>query len=262
MNGRVDGRRVKYSTMLLLVVGSGLALLAATQPWFAIQLTDTAEHASTITVTGSVAAPALTALSLAGLALAAALAIAGPVFRIVLALLGVLLGVSVLISAITAVSDAVAASTSAITTATGVAGEASIRRLVHSVETEFWPWLAIVAGVLIILASAAAIVFARLWPGPSRKYQTRFAGEDGRPADEVLTEGAEDDSAAPAASAAVAPTATATATPDGESGTADASDDAEARDAAEGASGPPATLDRDTAIDSWDELTRGDDPTR
>jgi uncharacterized membrane protein (TIGR02234 family) len=224
----MTGRRVKYSTMLLLVVGSGLALLAATQPWFTIRLTDTAEHSTTVTVAGSVAAPALTALALAGLALTAALAIAGPVFRIVLALLGVLLGVSVLVSAITALSDAVRASASAITTATGVAGDASIRHLVHTVETAFWPWLAVVAGVLIVLASAAVVVFSRVWPGPSRKYQTRFAGEDGRPAEEVVAEAAAD--------------------------TAD--------DASPDAGAQPGTLDRDTAIDSWDDLTRGDDPTR
>ncbi|MGO4534260.1 Trp biosynthesis-associated membrane protein [Leifsonia sp. 2MCAF36] len=225
------GRRAKYLTMLLLVVGSGLALLAATQPWFTIRLTDTANHSSSVTVAGSVAAPALTALALAGLALTAALAIAGPVFRIVLALLGVLLGVSVLISAITAVSDAVRASASAITSATGVAGDASIRHLVHSVETEFWPWLAMVAGALIIVAAAAVVVFSRLWPGPSRKYQTRFAGEDGRPAEEVVAEAA-DGGATPSS------------------------------DTLDGASEEPSTLDRDAAIDSWDELTRGDDPTR
>lgn len=237
-NEQSVGRRAKYLTMLLLVVGSGLALLAATQPWFVIRLTDTANHSSTITVAGSVAAPALTALALAGLALTAALAIAGPIFRIVLGVLGVLLGVSVLISAITAVSDAVRASASAITTATGIAGDASIRHLVHSVETQFWPWLAMVAGALIILAAAAAVVFARLWPGSSRKYQTRFAGEDGRSADEVLSEASEtrrvDD--VPAA--------------------------ADADDTPDSASEGPAALDRDTAIDSWDELTRGDDPTR
>jgi uncharacterized membrane protein (TIGR02234 family) len=243
--GAGAGRRIKYSTLLLLVVGSALALLAATQPWFTIRLTDTANHSSAISVPGSVAAPALTALALAGLALTAALAIAGPVFRLVLALLGVLLGVSVLISAITALSDAVGASSSAITTATGVAGGASIHRLVHSVETAFWPWLAVFAGVLIILAGAAVVVFSRLWPGPSRKYQTRFAGEDGRPADAVFADAAED---------APATTDPEDASPSGTPAAADAPAD----DAAD----HPATLDRDTAIDSWDELTRGDDPTR
>ncbi|MFP3465482.1 Trp biosynthesis-associated membrane protein [Leifsonia sp. SIMBA_070] len=241
----MNGRRAKYSAMLLLVVGSVLALLAATQPWFSIQLTDTANHASTITVAGSVAAPALTALALAGLALTAALAIAGPVFRIVLALLGVLLGVSVLISAITAVSDAVRAAASAITTATGVAGDASLRRLVHSVDIQFWPWLAVVAGVLIILASAAVVVFSRFWPGPSRKYQTRFAGEDGRPAADVLGESAElAEPDQPTGKGGEEPAVPDTAEPDDDT------------------PGEPRALDRDTAIDSWDELTRGDDPTR
>lgn len=245
----MNGRRVKYSTMLLLLVGSGLALLAATQPWFTVRLTDTANHTTTIGVAGSVAAPALTALALAGVALTAALAIAGPVFRIVLALLGVLLGVSVLISAITALSDAVRASSSAITTATGVAGDASIRRLVHAVEVQFWPWPAVVAGVLVILASAAVVVFSRVWPGPSRKYQTRFAGEDGRPAEDVFA-----DAAGPGAAHE----------PYDHDAPADADADAAAADA--GRTPPdeprPATLDRDAAIDSWDELTRGDDPTR
>jgi uncharacterized membrane protein (TIGR02234 family) len=226
----MTGRRVKYSTMLLILVGSGFALLAATQPWFTVRLTDTAEHTTTIVVAGSAAAPALTALALAGLALTAALAIAGPVFRIVLALLGVLLGISVLVSAISAVTDAVRASTAAITSATGVAGDASVKRLVDSVVTQFWPWLAVVGGVLVILASAAVVVFSRLWPGPSRKYQTRFAAEDGRPASEVV----------------------------GEAATADEEPDRTHDDTPE----TPGTLDRDTAIDSWDELTRGDDPTR
>lgn len=246
----MNGRRVKYSTMLLLLAGSGLALLAATQTWFTITLTDTAEHSTTISVAGSVAAPALTALSLAGLALTAALAIAGPVFRIVLALLGLLLGVSVLISAISAVSDAVGASSSAITTATGVAGDSSIRRLVHSSAIELWPWVALVAGVLIILASAAVVVFSRLWPGPSRKYQTRFAGEDGRPAEELFadtSDGAEPTDEAEARAAAT-------------SATEEQAIDAPDSDAPDSAT--PTTLDRDTAIDSWDDLTRGDDPTR
>ncbi|WP_431247569.1 hypothetical protein [Leifsonia xyli] len=45
---------------------------------------------------------------------------------------------------------------------------------------------------------------------------------------------------------------------------ADARDEpqAEAAEAAADTPGEPAALDRDTAIDSWDELTRGDDPTR
>lgn len=231
---RPVNRRSKYLALLALVAGSGFALLSATQTWFSVHLTDVASHVSILGVPGSTAAPALTALSLAGLALTAALAIAGPVFRIVLALLGVLLGVSVLISAGSALADTLRASSSAITTATGVAGEASVRHLVDAVDVQFWPWLAVAGGVLIVLASAAVVVFSRLWPGSSRKYQTRFAAAEGGAADALPTElGAPE------------------------------TDDEEARAVAEGeAATGPASLDRDTAIDSWDELSRGDDPTR
>jgi uncharacterized membrane protein (TIGR02234 family) len=238
------GRRWKYTSMLALVVGSALSLLAATQPWFSVRLTDTANHVATISVAGSAAAPALTALALAGLALTAALAIAGPAFRIVLALLGVLLGVSVLISAGTALGDPIRASSAAVTTATGVAGDASIRRLVQSVVVEPWSWVAVVGGLVLVLGSASVIVFSRLWPGPSRKYRTRFETEDGRPAAEAVEPSTDSaDGAQPSATR-----------PD---------DDAEARAVAEDESArEPGTLDRDTAIDSWDELSRGDDPTR
>lgn len=242
---RTENRRIKYLTLLTLLVGSGLGLLSATQTWFTIQVRDVANHAGTVTVAGSAAAPALTALSLAGLALTAALAIAGPAFRVVLALLGVLLGVSLVYSALAVLGDPLQAASAAITSATGVAGEASLRKLVQSTSTEFWPWLAVVGGVLVALSGLLALVFLRAWPGPSRKYQARFAGADGRSAEETL---AELDGDEPAGE-----------TPD----EAEEGDEREARAAAEsGAQEEPTSLDRDSAIDSWDELSRGDDPTR
>jgi uncharacterized membrane protein (TIGR02234 family) len=238
---RAENRRVKYLTLLALVVGSGLGLLAATQTWFVIEVKDVANHAGAVTVAGSAAAPALTALSLAGLALAAALAIAGPAFRVVLSILGILLGVSIVFSAVSVVGDPLRAAGGAITTATGVAGEASLRKLVESTTTAFWPWLAVVGGALVVLAGILAVVFVRAWPGPSRRYQARFAGEDGRSAEDAVAELSDGDDAGDGA----------------------ADDDEEAREAAaDGTPDTPNTLDRDTAIDSWDELSRGDDPTR
>ncbi|MGH1527109.1 Trp biosynthesis-associated membrane protein [Leifsonia sp. L25] len=243
---RTENRRVKYLTLLALLVGSGLGLLSATQTWFTIQVRDVANHAGTVTVAGSAAAPALTALSLAGLALTAALAIAGPAFRVVLALLGVLLGVSLVYSALAVLGDPLQAASAAITSATGVAGEASLRKLVQSTTTAFWPWLAVVGGVLVALSGVLALVFVRAWPGPSRKYQARFAGENGRSAEEAL--------AGLHGAAETEETA-------GE--IAGEGDEREARAAAEsGAAEEPTSLDRDSAIDSWDELSRGDDPTR
>lgn len=244
---RAENRRVKYLTLLALVAGSGLGLLSATQTWFTIQVKDVADHAGAVTVAGSAAAPALTALSLAGLALTAALAIAGPAFRVVLSVLGVVLGASIVYSAIAVLGDPLRAAGGAITSATGVAGEASLRRLVESTSTGFWPWLAVIGGVLVVLAGFAAIAFLRVWPGPSRRYQARFAGEDGRSAQEVVAAAADGDGEPSHA----------------DGGSAGDNDDVEARAAAEGDTpGAPTALDRDSAIDSWDELSRGDDPTR
>jgi len=232
-SGRRVSRGAKYLILLLVVVGSGLTLLASTQPWFSVLLVAGSGHSGAITVQGSAAAPALTALALAGLALTAALAIAGPVFRIVLSLLGVLLGVSVLISAIGALGNAVQGASAAITAATGVAGEASVARLVARVDTQLWPAIAIAGGVVLVVANAAALVTFRLWPGPSKRYQTRFVDESGNAADELFA--GDDDEAR----------AVAEATGEGRQESPSA--------------GP---IERDQAIDSWDELSRGDDPTR
>ncbi|MFF1633199.1 Trp biosynthesis-associated membrane protein [Leifsonia sp. NPDC058248] len=257
-------RGAKYLTLLLLVIGSGLTLLASTQTWFSVTLTAAANHAGAIIVQGSAAAPALTALSLAGLALTAALAIAGPVFRIVLALLGILLGVSVLISAGSALGDALGSASAAITSATGVAGDASLSRLVARIDTAIWPAIAIAGGVVLVLASAAVIVTTRLWPGPSRRYETRFEDPDGAHASDPRTRDAQDaDTPTPDAPTPDARTPDAR-TPDAR---AQVSDDDEARAAAEageqsGGTGTTRPLERDRAIDSWDELSRGEDPTR
>lgn len=230
---RRESRRAKYLSMLAVVVGAGLALLASTQTWFTVHLTAEANHAAPVTVQGSAAAPALTALSLAGLALAAALAIAGRLVRIVLAVLGVVIAGCIALSAGIALGDPVLSAASAITAASGVSGGSSVARLAENVEVSFWPWVAIVGAVVLFAASIGVAVTSRLWPGPSRRYQAvRFeesADDEGEP-EPAETAGADAvGEANPGASAGVE---------------------------------PGAPIDRDTAIDSWDELTRGEDPTR
>ncbi len=223
-----DPRRIKYTLMLAILVGSGLALLASTQNWFSLSLTPASRHVGAITVQGSAAAPALTALSLAGLALAGAFAIAGPIVRVVMAVLGVLVGACVMWSAFIAIGDPVNAAASAITTATGVSGSASITRLVAHIDVEIWPWFAVAGGIVFVLASLAVLVTSRRWPGTSRRFQpVRFeeAGDRATPSPEVADEAAE--SAAPKGRTAPK---------------------SEALNA------------RDRAIDTWDELSRGEDP--
>ena len=70
-------RRLKTLLLVTAVLADALILAAWTQTWLSISLVGVGPHSGALDVVGSVAAPALSALALAGLALVAALAIAG-----------------------------------------------------------------------------------------------------------------------------------------------------------------------------------------
>jgi uncharacterized membrane protein (TIGR02234 family) len=203
-----SGRRLKLGLILGVLAASGLALLAWTQVWIQADVATSGSAREHLEVTGSTASPALTALALAGLALGAALTIAGPVIRVVLGLLEVLLGLSVFLGGFLAVSDPARAAAAAVTDATGISGRESIAIALVDPSVTAWPFVALAAGVLMALLGAGIVATARRWPGPTTRYQS------------VRLE--------PARAA-------------GTPGTGEA---------------PP----RD-AVDDWDELSRGDDPT-
>ena len=203
-----DGRRIKLTLILGVLVASGIALLSWTQVWILADVATSGSAVDHLDVTGATASPALTALALAGLALGGALTIAGPVIRVVLGLLEVLLGFSVFLGAFLALSNPAGASAAAVTAATGISGEKSIDQAVTNPTVTAWPFVALAAAVLMAAVGVAVIVTARRWPGPTTRYQA-VRLEPARPAD------------------------------------ADAAADAPTRD----------------AVDDWDELSRGDDPT-
>lgn len=200
---------MKLPAIVTTVVGAGLVLLSWSQAWFdlLIEASSTGGTGEPIAVTGSIASPALAALGLAGLALVAALAIAGPGIRFVLGVLEVLLGGCVLLAASLSLADPIAAVSPAVTDATGVAGAAPTAELVASVTATIWPVLAIVGGALLVLAGLAVLVTGGRWPASSRRYSDSRMAADGT-----------------AAVAAERPAS-------------------------------------DRAIDDWDGLSRGDDPT-
>lgn len=202
---------MKLPAVLATVVGAGLVLLAWSQTWFDLELADAAAHGAGdgIPVPGSVASPALAALGLAALALVAALAIAGPVIRIVLGILEVVLGGCVLLAAWLTIGDPVGAVSPAVTDATGVSGAEPTAELVASVDQTAWPVAAIAGGILLVLAGIVVLVTGTRWPASSRRYRAVRLADDSEPA------------SGPAAGRAAS----------------------------------------DRAIDDWDELSRGDDPT-
>ncbi len=159
-------RRLKHASILAGIALSALTLLAWTQRWYVITL----ETGQSLAVDGDVAAPALTALALSGLALAAALAIAGRFFRFVLGLLQASLGALISAAAAIAIADPVVASERAITDETGVAGRESIANLVSVVAASLWPYATLALGILLTVLGLAIVASSRRWPESSRKY--------------------------------------------------------------------------------------------
>ncbi|WP_166871909.1 MULTISPECIES: Trp biosynthesis-associated membrane protein [unclassified Salinibacterium] len=174
---RLSGRALKTTAILAGLIIGGVELIAATQTWVQLQLTS----GLSLAVSGETAAPALAAIGLAGLALAAALSLAGPVFRVILGILQLLVSATVLLMTALAIIDPLAASASAVTDATGVGGNDSVTALVATVQLTAWPWIVLVLGVLGALLGLGILITTRHWPRTGRKYQAvRFeqaAGE-------------------------------------------------------------------------------------
>jgi len=169
-------RGLLLSTTALL---AALVFLAWSQPWFTLELTPTSGDPAPLEVRGDVAASALAPLALAVLAIVAALALAGTVFRIVFGVLEVLLGACVIAVTIVSLGDPGAASASAITDATGVSGADSVADLVAAVAVSPWPAAAIAVGALVIVTGALVAFTAPRWPVAGRRYsRTRTAATD------------------------------------------------------------------------------------
>lgn len=200
--------RMKLPVLLATIIGSGLALVSWSQTWFELTLESGVANAASIEVAGSIASPALAALALAGLALVAALAIAGPGIRVVLGVLEVVLGGCVIAAAWISLGDPVASVSPAVTDATGVSGAEPTAALVAAATATAWPALALVGGTLLVVAGLVVLVTGTRWPVGSRRYGGARLAADEAPSS---------------------------------------------------AAGARATSDR--AIDDWDELSRGDDPT-
>jgi len=239
---------MKLPAILLSIAGGGLALLAWSQPWFELVLTAGAGTGgdAAIAVPGQIASPAVAALGLAALALGGALAIAGRGIRMVLGVLGVVLGGCVLLAAGVTLGNPVAAVGPVVTDATGVAGARPTAELVASVDATAWPVIALVSGALIVAAGVLVLATGLAWPASSRRYR-----DARRPSFEDTADAAAGDASALDASGLDATDAAGASGGDAAPGSAEASG---------GPQRPPTSSDR--AIDDWDDLTRGDDPTR
>jgi len=174
----VTPSRLRLLSMAAIIATAGLAALSWSQTWYRLQLADS-EHP----IGGDVAGGALLPLALASLCVVLALGLAGAVFRAILAVLDSLLGVCVIVVTAWSLSDPVRASVPALVNATGFSGDADVfRDQVTSSVVTIWPWVGLVAGVLMTLTGLAIAVTGRGWPLSGSRYtRTRTASPDSDP---------------------------------------------------------------------------------
>jgi len=189
----------------VILAAAALALIGSTQTWLDVTLREGSHPV--LAVDGAAALPLLAPLSLAALALALALTIAGRILRWIFGALAVGIGVVLLAGAVTvAVEQPVSAYAAAVTEATGLSGSEAVRDLVDTVTVTAWPLIVAAAAAIIALGGVLTLLTAHAWGRSGRRFRTD-------------------------------PVAGATA-----------------------AGGPAGSRPHD-AIDSWDDLSRGDDPT-
>lgn len=175
----IPARHFKAVSLVAGILLSAAALLSWTMTWFTVILNPAESAHGTILVTGEVGAPALAALGLAGLALVAALAIAGGVFRLLLGVLQAVIGASIAASAWAAGADPVSASAPLVTETTGISGSESVTALIATVEPTAWPLLAVIIGMLMVLLGIFVTATARRWPATTSRYRAaRFDDAD------------------------------------------------------------------------------------
>jgi hypothetical protein len=183
----VTPSRLRLVSMVAIVAEAALVSLAWSQTWFLLRLSGVE-----LPVPGSVAGGALLPLALASLALVAALALAGPFFRVVLGILDALLGVCVVAVSVWALSDPVRASLPILIDSTGISGEGTLLGMVASAPATAWPFVALGLGAVMVLTGLAIAVTSRAWPTSGAKYtRTRAETPDGTAIDDwdALTEG-------------------------------------------------------------------------
>jgi hypothetical protein len=190
--------RARLIAVAGMLLAGAIGIISSTQTWLTVSLSGGATPQ--LPVPGAAAIPVLAPLSLAVLALGAALSIVGLVLRYVFGALAVLVGGTLLyLTAQVAFTHPVSAVASTVTSTTGIAGREAVARLITGVSDTAWPIVTLVGWLVLLAAGILTLVTARRWRGSGSRYRTSPAH-------------------------------------------------------------PPATGPLD-AVDSWDGLTRGEDPT-
>lgn len=178
-------RRARLLAVAGTVLCGALGVISSTQMWLTVVLDDGAAHA--LEVAGAAAVPVLAPLSLAVLALGAALSIVGLVLRYVFGALTVLIALALgWLTARVVFELPVGSVASTVTEATGIAGESAVSGLISTITATAWPAITLVVWVALLAVGLFTIATARRWSSVGRRYSTdasRPAASAGRPHD-------------------------------------------------------------------------------
>ncbi len=163
-------RRGRPLAVTGFLLAGAIGIISSTQTWLVVERTDAGEA---ISVPGADALPLLAPLSLAVLALGAALSIAAPVVRLVFAVLAgaasLLLGWTTLQLLLTRPIGSVAAT---VTDTTGLAGSDALGDVIGGITPTAWPVLAIAAWALLLATAVFVVLTWRDWKAGGRRYRT------------------------------------------------------------------------------------------
>lgn len=173
--------RPKLLTVSAIALVGALGLLAGSQTWISFMIDGT--HSLEV-VAGHDVNAAVSPISIAMVAAALALTIAGPVFRRVLGVLVALLGAGLAALTVSVVAAPLTAITGTITALTGISGAATTSLVVWT-QLSAWIWACVVAGVLAAVLGLVVALFSGTWAAGGRKY-------DAAPRPDTATAGAPD----------------------------------------------------------------------
>lgn len=173
-SNRIPAHRRKGVVVLATVISALAAFGTTTQTWLSVTLPQTAVQTPSIQVPGSDAATAVTAFALVGLAAGLAASIAGRVARWVIAVILIVAGAGIVLSSVAVPTDPVGSAAPAIGEALGVTSQSGA-----SVAVTAMPWLAGMAGLLLVLCAVWLIVVGRGWRA-ARRYENRTKSPSSR----------------------------------------------------------------------------------
>lgn len=165
------GRVYQRASMLLVLAGALAGLVTTLLPWVTAQV----EGGQQLSASADVANPATLALSLAGLAGAAALWLIGRWPRVVLGVLLVLIGIAGVMTVATMADAQVLQRALERQLQLDPAGALNGGADLMPARTVA-PWLAMLGGVLLAIGGALTVATAQLWQGGGRRYAVAGGG--------------------------------------------------------------------------------------